>query len=96
MLVCASRLSLPSHLPSGLPVIDVSDYTQSPEILDGRVKTLHPKVHGALTLFHSSDSRLSLPDLSLLPPQQVLFLVFVEMKFMKKRWLRMAFNKLTL
>lgn len=33
---------------AGLPVIDVSDYTGSPEILDGRVKTLHPKVHGGL------------------------------------------------
>lgn len=33
---------------AGLTVIDVSDYTGSPEILDGRVKTLHPKVHGGL------------------------------------------------
>lgn len=33
---------------AGFPVIDVSDYTGSPEILDGRVKTLHPKVHGGL------------------------------------------------
>jgi phosphoribosylaminoimidazolecarboxamide formyltransferase / IMP cyclohydrolase len=33
---------------AGLEVIDVSDYTGSPEILDGRVKTLHPKVHGGL------------------------------------------------
>lgn len=33
---------------AGIPVIDVSDYTASPEILDGRVKTLHPKVHGGL------------------------------------------------
>ena len=33
---------------AGLAVIDVSDYTGSPEILDGRVKTLHPKVHGGL------------------------------------------------
>lgn len=32
----------------GLDVIDVSDYTGSPEIMDGRVKTLHPKVHGGL------------------------------------------------
>lgn len=33
---------------AGLTVIDVSEYTQSPECLDGRVKTLHPKVHGGL------------------------------------------------
>jgi phosphoribosylaminoimidazolecarboxamide formyltransferase / IMP cyclohydrolase len=32
----------------GLPVTDVSDVTGFPEMLDGRVKTLHPKVHGGL------------------------------------------------
>eukprot|EP01038_Epipyxis_sp_PR26KG_P006685 gene6685-9169_t len=33
---------------AGLKVVDVSDYTGSPEILDGRVKTLHPMIHGGL------------------------------------------------
>ncbi len=33
---------------AGVPVRDVSDVTQFPEMLDGRVKTLHPAVHGAL------------------------------------------------
>lgn len=33
---------------AGVPVIEVSDYTGFPEMLDGRVKTLHPKVHGGL------------------------------------------------
>lgn len=33
---------------AGIPVMDVSDYTGFPEMMDGRVKTLHPKVHGAL------------------------------------------------
>src|SRR5687768_13774868 len=33
---------------AGLPVKDVSDVTGFPEIMDGRVKTLHPKVHGGL------------------------------------------------
>jgi phosphoribosylaminoimidazolecarboxamide formyltransferase/IMP cyclohydrolase len=32
----------------GLPVTEVADYTGSPEILDGRVKTLHPAIHGGL------------------------------------------------
>lgn len=32
----------------GISVIDISDYTGFPEMLDGRVKTLHPKVHGGL------------------------------------------------
>ena len=32
----------------GLPVTKVSEYTGSPEILEGRVKTLHPKIHGGI------------------------------------------------
>ena len=33
---------------NGLSVTEVADYTQSPEILGGRVKTLHPAIHGGL------------------------------------------------
>ena len=33
---------------AGVDVIDVSDFTGFPEMLDGRVKTLHPKVHGGI------------------------------------------------
>ncbi len=33
---------------AGLPVKDVSEHTGYPEMLDGRVKTLHPKIHGGL------------------------------------------------
>jgi phosphoribosylaminoimidazolecarboxamide formyltransferase/IMP cyclohydrolase len=33
---------------AGVPVVEISSYTGSPEILDGRVKTLHPMVHGGL------------------------------------------------
>ncbi|MFO0908506.1 MAG: bifunctional phosphoribosylaminoimidazolecarboxamide formyltransferase/IMP cyclohydrolase [Isosphaeraceae bacterium] len=33
---------------AGLPVIEVADYTGQPEILGGRVKTLHPKLHGGI------------------------------------------------
>ena len=33
---------------AGVLVIDVAEYTGSPEIMNGRVKTLHPKVHGGL------------------------------------------------
>ncbi len=33
---------------AGLPVTDVGSYTGFPEMLDGRVKTLHPKVHGGI------------------------------------------------
>jgi phosphoribosylaminoimidazolecarboxamide formyltransferase/IMP cyclohydrolase len=33
---------------AGIPVKEVSDHTGSPEMLDGRVKTLHPRIHGGL------------------------------------------------
>src|SRR3989304_2242537 len=33
---------------AGVPVTEVSAFTGFPEILDGRVKTLHPKIHGGL------------------------------------------------
>lgn len=33
---------------NNIPVIEVSDYTGFPEIMDGRVKTLHPKIHGGI------------------------------------------------
>ena len=35
-------------MEEGVPVTKVSDYTGSPEILSGRVKTLHPKIHGGI------------------------------------------------
>ena len=35
-------------MEEGVPVTKVSDYTRSPEILSGRVKTLHPKIHGGI------------------------------------------------
>ncbi len=38
----------------GIGVVDVSKYTGSPEILGGRVKTLHPKIHGGI-LYRRSD-----------------------------------------
>lgn len=43
---------------AGLTVVDVSTYTGSPEILDGRVKTLHPKIHGGLLGRRSSESHV--------------------------------------
>lgn len=39
---------------AGLPVTDVSDVTGFPEMMDGRVKTLHPKVHGALLAYRDA------------------------------------------
>lgn len=39
---------------AGLPVVDVSSFTGAPELFEGRVKTLHPKIHGGL-LFKRGD-----------------------------------------
>ncbi|MBU1935110.1 bifunctional phosphoribosylaminoimidazolecarboxamide formyltransferase/IMP cyclohydrolase, partial [Patescibacteria group bacterium] len=33
---------------NGVDVVDVSKFTGHPEMMDGRVKTLHPKIHGAI------------------------------------------------
>jgi phosphoribosylaminoimidazolecarboxamide formyltransferase/IMP cyclohydrolase len=40
----------------GIPVTKVSDYTGSPEILGGRVKTLHPRIHGGILARLDSES----------------------------------------
>jgi phosphoribosylaminoimidazolecarboxamide formyltransferase/IMP cyclohydrolase len=43
---------------SGVPVIDVSDYTGFPEMMDGRLKTLHPKIHGGLLALRDNESHM--------------------------------------
>ena len=43
---------------SGIDVINISDVTGFPEICDGRVKTLHPKVHGGLLARRDDESHL--------------------------------------
>ena len=43
---------------SGLDVTEVAAHTGSPEILDGRVKTLHPKIHGGLLARRDSEEHL--------------------------------------
>ena len=43
---------------NGIEVTDVSDYTEFPEILDGRVKTLHPKVHGGLLALRNNEEHM--------------------------------------
>jgi len=42
-----------------LPVIDVADYTGAPELFEGRLKTLHPKVHGGLLQRRDSDDHIA-------------------------------------
>lgn len=43
---------------NGLDVIDVSEYTEFPEMMNGRVKTLHPKIHGALLALRDNDAHM--------------------------------------
>lgn len=51
-----------------LPVIDVSSYTGFPEVLDGRVKTLHPKIHGSiLGVRNNSQHELEMRSHGMLP-----------------------------
>ncbi|WP_028877075.1 bifunctional phosphoribosylaminoimidazolecarboxamide formyltransferase/IMP cyclohydrolase [Teredinibacter turnerae] len=40
---------------SGIPAIEISDYTGFPEMMSGRVKTLHPKVHGGILARRGTD-----------------------------------------
>ena len=44
---------------ANIPVIKVSDFTESPEILEGRVKTLHPKIHGGILAKRSNKDHLN-------------------------------------
>ncbi|MBI1422042.1 MAG: bifunctional phosphoribosylaminoimidazolecarboxamide formyltransferase/IMP cyclohydrolase [Gammaproteobacteria bacterium] len=43
---------------NGVPVIEVSDYTGFPEMMDGRVTTLHPKLHGGLLGRRGTDDQV--------------------------------------
>ena len=44
---------------AGLPVKDVSEFTGFPEMLDGRVKTLHPKVHAGILAVRDNDAHMA-------------------------------------
>jgi phosphoribosylaminoimidazolecarboxamide formyltransferase/IMP cyclohydrolase len=44
---------------NGIDVMDVSDYTGHPEMMDGRVKTLHPKVHGGLLALRENPEHMA-------------------------------------
>lgn len=48
----------------GISVTEVADYTRSPEILGGRVKTLHPAIHGGLLARPTQEDHQQLLDLN--------------------------------
>ena len=43
---------------AGLNIIEASEYTDSPEVMSGRVKTLHPRVHGGILFRRENESDL--------------------------------------
>ena len=50
---------------SGIPVTRVADFTGSPELLDGLVKTLHPRIHAAI-----ATDEIGMVVVNLIPPAQ--------------------------
>src|SRR5712692_3384902 len=53
---------------AGIKVRDVSDLTGFPEMMDGRIKTLHPKIHGALlALRDNAEHAQSMKDHGIAP-----------------------------
>ncbi len=53
---------------AGLAVVEVGDYTGFPEMLDGRVKTLHPKVHGGILARRDVPAHMAALEKHAIPP----------------------------
>ncbi|MEA2699787.1 MAG: phosphoribosylaminoimidazolecarboxamide formyltransferase / cyclohydrolase [Myxococcales bacterium] len=54
-------------LEGGVPVREVSEFTGAPEILDGRVKTLHPRVHGGILGRPTAEHRQQMQQAGIVP-----------------------------
>ena len=55
-----------------IPVVEVSEYTGFPEMMDGRVKTLHPMVHGGLLALRDDQSHVAAMEQHLINPIDLL------------------------
>ena len=53
---------------AGIVVTEVSDHTGFPEIMDGRVKTLHPKIHGGILAVRSDEAHVQAMDAHAIAP----------------------------
>jgi len=53
---------------ANIPVKDISEFTHFPEMLDGRVKTLHPKVHAGLLYMRNNHSHTAAMEKNMLVP----------------------------
>jgi phosphoribosylaminoimidazolecarboxamide formyltransferase/IMP cyclohydrolase len=69
----------------GLKVTDVSEYTGFPEMMDGRVKTLHPKVHGAFLALRDKKEHVdSMNEHGIIPIDMVIINLYPFKKTIEK------------
>ena len=69
----------------GIPVIKISDYTGFPEILDGRVKSLHPKIHGGILARRDNENHMEqLSDNDIVPFDLVVINLYPFEKVIQK------------
>ncbi|MEL0021588.1 MAG: bifunctional phosphoribosylaminoimidazolecarboxamide formyltransferase/IMP cyclohydrolase, partial [Rickettsiales bacterium] len=57
---------------AGVAVIEVADHTGFPEMMDGRVKTLHPKIHGGLLALRDNAEHVAAMETHAIPPIDML------------------------
>ncbi|HAL74953.1 MAG TPA: bifunctional phosphoribosylaminoimidazolecarboxamide formyltransferase/IMP cyclohydrolase PurH, partial [Clostridiales bacterium] len=70
---------------AGIPVINVSDVTGFPECLDGRVKTLHPKIHGGILAIRGNAEHMQrLQELAITPIDLVIINLYPFKKTVMK------------
>ena len=73
---------------SGFEVISVDEYTSHPEILEGRVKTLHPKIHGGILYKRENKThKKTILDLNICPIDIVIVNLYpFQETISKKMW----------
>ena len=73
---------------AGIDVIDVSDHTGFPEMMDGRLKTLHPKVHGGLLAIRDDPDHQAAAEQHAIPPIDLLVVnLYPFEQTVLERWL---------
>lgn len=63
-------------LGSGIQITEISDYTGSPEMFNGRVKTLHPKIHGGILAIRDNDNHVHDMDKNNIGPIDIVVVNF--------------------
>lgn len=75
----------------GIPVIAVSDVTGFPEMMDGRVKTLHPKIHGGLLALRNNPEHMNqLDEEGIIPIDMVVVNLYPFAKTISKEGVTLA------